>query len=156
MVIASLVIAAVMMSQQPLSLDVRDAELSDFFLLMANFAHLNIVLHPSVSGKITLRVDDVPWDTLLDVVLKNYRLGKETQGNVIRIAPLSVFEAEARQRAALEQARLDAQPLETRVYVLNYSKAADMAPIFAKLLSPRGTVIVDRRQNALIVRDIPR
>ena len=143
-----------LLAQSPISVDFRDADLRDFFTMMGQTASVNIVLHPAVQGKITLEVHDVSWDVLLDVVLKNYGLSRETQGNVIRIVPTFVIEQEYKQQAAVEQARRNALPLETRLVVLNYAKATDIAPIVSKLLSPRGSVIADARRNALIITDI--
>jgi type II secretory pathway component HofQ len=68
--------------------------------------------------------------------------------------PTFVIEQEYKQQAAVEQARRNALPLETRIVVLNYAKATDIAPIVSKLLSPRGSVIADAQRNALIITDI--
>src|SRR5262249_6127539 len=148
MAILSFFLAAVFTQPLTISMDLRDADLRDFFVTMAESANLNVVLHPAVEGKITLRVRDAAWETLLEMVLRNYRLSRETQGNVMRIAPQSAFEEEYRQRAAIEAARLNAQPLVTRTYVLNYAKAEEIAVIVSRLLSPRGVVIADPRRNA--------
>src|SRR5262249_16025477 len=113
-----------------------------------------IVLHPAVQGKVNLTVKDVPWEQLLDLVLKNYGLGKEVGGNVVRIAPNSAFETEYREKAAAEQARLNALPLQTQIYFLNYAKADDVALVVSRMLSPRGSVIAYRPRNAMIVRDV--
>jgi type II secretory pathway component HofQ len=90
----------------------------------------------------------------IEAPVKNYSLGREVEGNIVRIAPLSVLADEYRQRATTEEARLTAVPPETRIYVLNYAKAADLAPIISRLLSPRGVVMIDPRRNAIIVRDV--
>jgi type II secretory pathway component HofQ len=156
MAILSLFLAAVLTQPLTVSLDLRDVDLRDFLVTMAESANLNAVLHPAVEGKITLKVQEAPWETLLEMVLRNYRLGRETQGNVMRIAPQSVFEEEYRQRAASEEARLNAQPLETRSYVLKYANVGDIAVIVSRLLSPRGIVVADLRRNVLIVKDVAR
>ena len=153
--IAALILSAVL-AQSPISLDVRDVDVRDFLMTMGEMANVNIVVHPAVQGKITLKVHDVAWDVLLDVVMKNYGLSRETQSNVIRIVPTSVIEQEYKQQVATEEARLSALPLETRTYVLHYAKAADVAPLVSKLLSPRGSILVDIRRNALIITDIGR
>jgi type IV pilus assembly protein PilQ len=137
------------------SFDLKDADLESFLVTMGQAANLNVVLHPEVKGKITLSVRDASWQNLLDVVLNNYQLQREIQGNVLRIAPVSAFAEEFRQRAAVNQACLDAVPLETHIYTLNYAKAADVMREVSALLSPRGSIVVDTRQNALIVRDVP-
>ena len=97
---------------------------------------------------------DAEWDVLLDMVLRNHGLGRETVGNLMRVAPLSVMEGEYRQMAAVQAARLAAAPLETRILVLNYVKAADVAPILAQSLSPRGRIMVEPRRNMIIIRDV--
>ena len=154
MVILSLFLVALLNQPLTVSLDLRDANLRDFLETMAQSASMNLVLHPAVEGKITLRVQDAPWDTLMEMVLKNYQLNREIQGNLMRIVPQSVIREEYRVRAAMEEARLNAQPLEVRTYMLNYARAADIAVIVSKLLSPRGIVLVDTRRNALIIKDV--
>src|SRR5262249_11651557 len=134
-----------------MSLDAREMDLTDFFRLMGQIANVNIVLHPSVQGQLTLTVRDAPWRQVLDVVLKNHGLGEEVEGNVMRIAPLAIFESEYKQRAAMEEARSNALPLETRIYVLNYARAADVVQVISKMLSPRGSVIAYPARNAIIV-----
>ena len=157
MTVLGLILATLLMTApQDVSLDLRDADLQDFFRLMAETGNINIVLHPAVQGKITLSVKNAPRDVLMDVVLKNYGLAIETNGNVMRIVPLSVIENEYRQRAAIEQARLASLPLETRTIILNYAKAADVARIMSQFLSPYGSIAVDARRNAIIIRDIAR
>jgi len=157
MTVLSLILAALLaLPQKAVSFDVKDLDLRDFLMMMGESTNLNVILHPAVAGKVTLRVQNAPADVILDVVLKNYSLGYEINGNVMRIAPLSAIENEYRQRAQMEEARLNSKPLETRTYILSYAKAADMAPIFAQLLSPRGVVIVDARRNALIITDVAR
>jgi type II secretory pathway component HofQ len=154
MTISTLTFAAFLASAQLVSIDARDIDLSDFFRFMADAAKVNIVIHPAVQGKVNLTVRDAPWEQLLDLVMKTYGLGKEVEGNVMRIAPIAAFEAEYKQRAATEQARLNALPLQTQIYFLNYAKADDVALVVSRMLSPRGSVITYRPRNALIVRDV--
>jgi type IV pilus assembly protein PilQ len=154
MTISTLTFAAFLASAQLVSIDARDIDLSDFFRFMADAAKVNIVIHPAVQGKVNLTVRDAPWEQLLDLVMKNYGLGKEVEGNVMRIAPIAALEAEYKQRSATEQARLNALPLQTQIYFINYAKADDVALIVSRMLSPRGSVITYRPRNALIVRDV--
>lgn len=156
MTISTLILAAFSASAQLVSLDTREMDLSDFFRLMANMANMNVVLHPAVEGKVNLMVKDASWERVLDLVLKNHGLGKEVEGNTMRIAPAATFEAELKQRATTEEARLNALPLQTHIYVLNYAKAEDIALVLSKMLSPRGSVIAYPARNAVIVRDIAR
>lgn len=152
----SLIFALLFASSQVISLDVREMDLSDFFRLIAEVGNINVVLHPAVQGKVNLTVKDVPWEQVLDVVLKNHGLAKEFQGNVMRIVPSAIVEAEQKQKAATEQACLNALPLQTHVYVLNYARAENVAPIISKTLSPRGSAIAYAPRNALIVTDVER
>jgi len=154
MTISTLALAAFLASAQLVSVDARDMDLTDFFRFMAEAANVNIVIHPAVQGKVNLTVKDAQWEQLLDLVMKNYGLGKEVEGNVMRIAPNAAFEAEYKQRAAIEQARWNALPLQTQIYFLNYAKADDVALVVSRMLSPRGSVITYRPRNALIVRDV--
>jgi len=153
MTISTLTLAA-FLAAQLVSVDARDMDLTDFFRFMAEAANVNLVIHPAVQGKVNLTVKDAQWEQLLDLVMKNYGLGQEVQGNVMRIAPIAAFEAEYKQRAATEQARLNALPLHTQIYFLNYAKADDVALVVSRMLSPRGSVITYRPRNALIVTDV--
>ncbi|PYS41145.1 MAG: hypothetical protein DMG14_08295 [Acidobacteria bacterium] len=153
MTISNLILAAFLGSAQLVSLDTRDMDLSDFFRLMAKTANMNVVLHPTVQGKVNLMVKDAPWQEVLDAVMKNYGLAKEVQGNTMRIAPTAI-EAERKQSVATEEAGLNALPLQTRIFFLNYAKAEDVAVVISKLLSPRGTVVAYAPRNAVIVRDV--
>jgi type IV pilus assembly protein PilQ len=154
MAISTLLLAAFLSSAQLVSIDEKDMALSDFFRLIGKVANVNVVLHPAVQGKVNLTVQEAPWEQLLDVVLKNHSLAKEPQGNILRIVPAAMLEAEERQSAAMEQARSDALPLQTRIVFLNYAQAEDMALVVSTFLSPRGSVVVYRPQNALIIRDV--
>ncbi|HYR84657.1 MAG TPA: type IV pilus secretin PilQ [Terriglobia bacterium] len=138
-----------------ISLDLKDYDIKDFFRLISELSGLNVVLDPNVNGTITLKMIEVPWDQALDVVLKNYQLGGQLQGNVLRIATNATLQAEEGARKALRDAQDLASPLLTRTFVLNYTKATDVATTLGRLLSPRGTIIQDARKNALIVTDIP-
>ena len=150
---ATLIFAA-FLSTQLMSLDARDMDMTDFFRLMANVGNINVVLHPAVQGKVNLTLKDVPWEQVLDIVLKSYGLVKEVQGNVMRIAPAAVIQAEAKQQSATAAACLNTLPLETRFYVLNYARAQDVAAVISKMLSLRGSVVAYPPRNVLIVTDV--
>ena len=156
MTISTLILGVFFASAQLVSLDTREMDLSDFFRLMANMANMNVVLHPAVDGKVNLMVKDAPWEQVLELVLRNYGLGSEVEGNTMRIAPAATFEAEHKQGAATEDAGLNALPLQTHIYVLNYAKAEDIAVVLSKMLSPRGSVIAYPPRNAVIVTDVVR
>lgn len=142
-------------SGEPISLELKDADLKDFFRLIGEISGLNIVLDPDVKGTLTIFLNDVPWDQALDVVLKNNSLGKQLDGNVLRIASNSTLEAEEAQRKRLSDARVLAAELQTETRILSYAKAADLSLVLKKVLSPRGDIIVDTRTNAMIISDIP-
>jgi type IV pilus assembly protein PilQ len=142
-------------SGEIISLDLRDYDIKDFFRLMSEISGLNVVLDPNVAGVVTLKLTDVPWDQALDVVLKNYQLGGLLQGNVLRIATNGTLQGEEQARKALRDAQDLASPLDTRTYILNYTKADTVSTTLGRMLSPRGTIIQDARRNALIVTDLP-
>ena len=138
-----------------ISIDIKDYDIKDFFRLISEISGLNVVLDPNVNGTVTLKLTDVPWDQALDVVLKNYQLGGQLQGNVLRIATNSTLQGEQTAAKALRDAQELAVPLTTRTFTLNYTKSDAVSTILGRLLSPRGTIIQDPRRNALIITDIP-
>src|SRR5437660_2934165 len=142
-------------SGEVISLDLKDYDIKDFFRLISEISGLNVVLDPNVGGTLTLKLTDVPWDQALDVVLRNYQLGAQLQGNVLRIATNQTLQAEQTAQKALRDAQESAAPLVTRTFLLNYTKADTVSATLRGLLSPRGTIITDVRRNALIVTDIP-
>ena len=119
-------------SGEIISLDLRDYDVKDFFRLMSEISGLNVVLDPNVAGTVTLKLTDVPWDQALDVVLKNYQLGGQLQGNVLRIATNATLQAEEQARKALRDAQDLASPLDTRTYILNYTKADTVSTTLAQ------------------------
>jgi type IV pilus assembly protein PilQ len=138
-----------------ISMDIKDYDIKDFFRLISEISGLNVVLDPNISGTVTLKLTDVPWDQALDVVLKNYQLGGQLQGNVLRIATNGTLQSEQASQKALRDAQELATPTTTRTFTLNYTKADAVSTILGRLLTPRGTIIQDPRRNALIVTDIP-
>ena len=147
-------LASAQASAQLVTLDARDMDLGEFFRFMGSAANMNVVLHPAVQGKVNMMVREARWEQVLDMVLKTYGLAKEVEGNIMRIVPLAVLEAEAKQKAAAEQACLNALPLQTHTYFLNYARAESVAPIISAMLSPRGSVVAYPGRNAIIVRDV--
>jgi type IV pilus assembly protein PilQ len=138
-----------------ISIDVINYDIKDFFRLISDISGLNVVLDPNVAGNVSLTLKDVPWDQALDVVLKNYNLGGQLQGNVLRIATNATLAAEQTAQKALRDAQELATPLATRTFMLNYTKVDAVNTILGKLLSPRGTIIADPRRNAVIITDLP-
>jgi type IV pilus assembly protein PilQ len=151
--------AAPQYTGEPISLNLKDVDLKDFFRLIHEISGLNIIIDPNVTGTVTLVLDNVPWDQALDIVLKDNQLGKTLEGNVLRIAKLSTLTAEEANAAKLAQAREEAQPLVTKFVPVNYAKASQIASMLKSwvgggALSKRGNILVDDRTNTLIVSDI--
>ncbi len=142
-------------SGEIVSFDLKDYDIKDFFRLISEISGLNVVLDPNVSGTVNLVLRDVPWDQALDVVLKNYQLGGQLQGNVLRIATNAALQGEQTAQKALKDAQDLATPLVTHIYPLNYTKSDAVSTILQRLLTARGTIIQDARRNALIVTDLP-
>lgn len=140
---------------EPISVNLKDVDLKDFFRLIHEISGLNIVLDPAVSGSVTLVLDEVPWDQALDLVLKNNGLGMELQGNVLRIATIGNLKKEEENRRDLAKARAEAIDPVQKSIVLSYAKAGDLEATLRKFLSSRGEIIRDDRTNTLIIRDIP-
>lgn len=144
---------------EPISLNLKDVDLKDFFRLIHEISGLNIILDPNVSGSVTLVLDSVPWDQALEIVMKNNRLGKVLEGNVLRIAKIETLTAEQDGQSKLADARMNAAPLVTLFRPVNYAKAQDIATLLKSwagggALSRRGTVLVDIRANTLIISDV--
>lgn len=140
---------------EPISVNLKDVDLKDFFRLIHDISGLNVVLDPNVRGSLTLVLDDVPWDQALDIVLKNNGLDRQLQGNVLRIATVDTMRREAEARRAQAEAEALAVDKQTVTRFLSYAHSKDVVPTIKKFLSSRGDVIADERTNALIISDIP-
>jgi type IV pilus secretin PilQ/predicted competence protein len=139
----------------PISVNLKDVDLKDFFRLIHEISGLNVVLDPAVHGTVTLVLDEVPWDQGLDIVLRNNALTKEIDGNVLRIATQDSLKKEADARRDLLKAQTDSVEMVTVTRVLSYAQAAGMVNTVKKFLTTRGDVFADPRSNTLIIRDIP-
>ena len=141
-----------------LSLNFQDIEVRAVLQLIADFTGLNMVTSDAVSGNVTLRLKNVPWDQALDIILKSRGLGMRQTGNVVMIAPQE--ELTARERIELEanQQIEELAPLRTEFIQVNYASASDLSGLIQsgenKLTSERGTVSIDQRTNTLIVQDV--
>ncbi|HXX45254.1 MAG TPA: type IV pilus secretin PilQ [Candidatus Acidoferrales bacterium] len=142
-------------SGEPISVNLKDVDLRDFFRLVHEISGLNVVVDPSVKGSLTIVLDDVPWDQALDIVLKNNDLDKQLDGNVLRIATKETLRKEAEENRDLSKAQAEAADVITTTRVLSYAKATSLATTLKKFLSSRGDIIADDRSNTLIIRDIP-
>ena len=140
---------------EPISVNLKDVDLKDFFRLIHEISGLNVVLDPNVHGSLTLVLDDVPWDQALDIVLKNNGLERELDGNVLRIATVDTLKNEADSRRAQVEAQALASSKITVTRFLSYAHSKDLVLTIKKLLSKRGEIVSDERTNALIIMDIP-
>lgn len=140
---------------EPISVNLKDVDLKDFFRLVHEISGLNVVLDPNVHGNLTIVLDDVPWDQALDIVLKNNDLARQLDGNVLRIATVDTLRKEAESRRAEQEAEAMAIDKVTVTRFLSYAHSKDVVPTVKKFLTQRGDVISDDRTNALIIEDIP-
>ncbi|HEY1677975.1 MAG TPA: type IV pilus secretin PilQ [Candidatus Sulfotelmatobacter sp.] len=141
---------------EPISVNLKDVDLKDFFRLIHEISGLNVVLDPTVHGTLTIVLDDVPWDQALDIVLKNNDLARELEGNVLRIATVETLKHEADgRRAQIESEALAVEKVSVTRF-LSYAKAKDVIVTVKKFISQRGDVVADDRTNAVIINDIPK
>jgi len=144
---------------EKLSLNFQNVEVRAVLNVIADFTDLNIITSDTVSGNITLRLKDVPWDQALDIILQTRGLDKRRNGNVIWIAPRD--ELATREKLALESAQQITELEQTRTesFQMNYQKAADVQKLLSdrtqRILSKRGSAVVDARTNTLFVQDVP-
>jgi len=145
-----------------ISLDLMDADLRNVLRLLSDLAGINIVIEPDVSGKVTLKVEQVPWDQVLDMVLAMNDLGKEQVGNVIRIAKQSKLRQEYVQQAdaikakqSLAETTRDLGEISTVYLPVNFAKPSDVAAKITDGKSERGKVAVDERTSLIIYTDYP-
>jgi type IV pilus assembly protein PilQ len=140
---------------EPISVNLKDVDLKDFFRLIHEISGLNVVLDPNVKGTLTIVLDDVPWDQALDIVLKNNDLSRQLEGNVLRIATVETLRKEAESRRAQVEAEALAVDKVTVTRFLSYAHSKDVVSTIKSFLTQRGDVISDDRTNALIIQDIP-
>jgi type IV pilus assembly protein PilQ len=144
---------------EKLSLSFQDIEVRSVLQLVADFTSLNLVASDTVTGRITLRLQNVPWDQALDLILKTKGLDKRQVGNVLLVAPAD--EIAAREQLELEsQKKIEAlAPLRTEYIRINYARAADLEKLIkaeGSLLTSRGSIAIDERTNTLIIQDTDR
>lgn len=141
---------------EKLSLNFQDIDVRSVLQLIADFTDLNLVASDTVAGNITLRLQNVPWDQALDLVLKTKGLDKRKVGNVLLVAPADEIAARERQELESKKQVADLAPLRRELIQVNYAKASDMAQLFQSVtsadgaLAERGTVTVDDRTNSII------
>ncbi|MFC3607756.1 type IV pilus secretin PilQ [Stutzerimonas tarimensis] len=143
-------------SGEKLSLNFQDIDVRSVLQLIADFTNLNLVASDTVQGNITLRLQNVPWDQALDLVLQTKGLDKRQVGNVLLVAPADEIAARERQQLESQRQIAELAPLRREVVQVNYAKAADIARLFQSVTSregagdDRGSITVDDRTNNII------
>ncbi|WP_293606717.1 type IV pilus secretin PilQ [Polaromonas sp. UBA4122] len=149
---------------EKLSLNFQNIEIRSLLQVIADFTNFNIVTSDSVTGSVTLRLKDVPWDQALDIILQAKGLGMRKNGNVLVIAPKDELAAKDKLDLESRNALQNLEAVRTQSFQINYAKAADIGiqltasgsgPASARILSSRGSVIAEPRTNQLFVTDIP-
>lgn len=168
-----------------ISLNFQNIEVRALLQLVAEFTRINIVASDSVAGSLTLRLNDVPWEQALELILQSRGLGQRRSGNVIRVAPLAELNAQDQAELEAQRKLAELEPVRTQAFSLNYAKADDVARAITggqgagtsapvpsagaaagpgapsregaagRLLSPRGSLLAEPRTNQLFVTDIP-
>jgi type IV pilus assembly protein PilQ len=157
---------------EKLSLNFQNIEVRALLQVIADFTNFNVVTSDTVTGNVTLRLKDVPWDQALDIILQAKGLGLRKSGNVILIAPKDELNAKEKIELEAKSQIAALEPLRTQAFQFNYAKAADIANGLTgqtsgqgggggggtsntRILSPRGSVIYEARTNQLFVSDVP-
>ena len=148
---------------EKLSLNFQNIEIRSLLQVIADFTNFNIVASDTVTGAVTLRLKDVPWDQALDIILQARGLGMRKNGNVLLIAPKDELAAKDKLELESKNAIQSLEQLRTQDFKLNYAKAAEIAAALGgsggagatRILSPRGSVIFESRTNQLFVTDVP-
>ena len=149
---------------EKLSLNFQNIEIRSLLQVIADFTNFNIVTSDTVSGAVTLRLKDVPWDQALDIILQAKSLGMRKTGNVLLIAPKDELAAKDKQELESRNTIQSLESVRTQSFQINYAKSSDIAiqitgvgtgPTSARILSNRGSVIAEPRTNQLFVTDIP-
>jgi type IV pilus assembly protein PilQ len=146
-----------------ISLDLQEVDIRNVLRLLADVTGNNLVVEPGVSGKVTLKVDNVPWDQVLDLILKINELDQVMEGNVIRIATAAKLKAELERKREevdaqkdLMAAARDLGEISTEYLQVNYADVGDISAQIANVKSEKGTVTVDNRTNLIIYSDFPK
>jgi type IV pilus assembly protein PilQ len=137
-----------------IDLDLKDADIHNVLRLLADVGHVNIITADNVTGSVTIRMRNVPWDQALDVILQAKNLGVVRQGNLLRVAPLADLEKERDMAIARLKQETQLAPVETRLIPVSYASAGEVSRRAKELLSERGSIAVDDRTNVMIVRDV--
>lgn len=152
---------------EKLSLNFQNIEVRAVLQLLADFTGMNLVTSDTVTGNLTLRLKNVPWDQALDIILKTKGLGMRQNGNVLMVAPAAEIAAREKQELEAKKQLVELEPLYTEIIEIKFAKAADLEPLLTSsgssqgggsgsrrgFLSPRGNITIDDRTNSLLIRD---
>ncbi|MBF0189862.1 MAG: type IV pilus secretin PilQ [Magnetococcales bacterium] len=147
---------------QKVSLDVKEIDIQNALRFMAEVAKINIILADSVTGTLTMRLEEVPWDQALDLMLEAKQLGKVRQGNVLRIAPLEEIQKSAKARIVEQNNQKQLEPVVTEMIPVSFAQAEKIQTLLqegdqakgTRILSEQGSVALDQRTNTLIVKEV--
>lgn len=136
------------------TLEFSDADIRKIFQLIAEVSNLNFLIADDVTGTISIKLVNVPWDQALDVILDTKGLGMVREGNIVQIKPKAKMQSLADEELAAKKARERGMELRTEIFDVNYAAVADIAQQFGSLKSDRGVISTDARTNRVIVKDI--
>jgi type IV pilus assembly protein PilQ len=140
---------------EPITLNLKDADIKDTLQRFSELTQLNIVLDPDVRGTVTVSLQDIPWDQALELILKINQLGYVLEGNIMRIASTRKLTDEEKARLEFIQAQDKNRPLRTVLQKVSYSNATEMAATARKVMSSRGDIFIDTRSNTLVIKELP-
>ena len=140
---------------EPITLNLKDADIKDTLQRFSELTQLNIVLDPDVRGTVTVSLQEIPWDQALELILKINQLGYVLEGNVMRIASSNKLLQEEQARLAFSAAQDKNRPLRTVLQKISYSNVSEMAATARKVMSSRGDIFVDARSNTLVIKELP-
>ncbi len=140
---------------EPITLNLKDADIKDTLQRFSELTQLNIVLDPDVRGTVTVSLQDIPWDQALELILKINQLGYVLEGNIMRIASTTKLTQEENARQQFLLAQDKNRPLRTVLQKISYANANEMAATARKVMSARGDIFIDARSNTLIIKELP-
>jgi len=142
--------------KENVNFDFQDQDIVPILRLFADISGCNLFIHPDVKGKATMKFRDVPWNQALDTILKTFSLDKSVEGNIVRVAPNTIFARESEEKAKAKEALVKAEPMETKIYPISYADVAivETAVRNSKILTSRGSLSVDKRTSSMLIKDV--
>jgi type IV pilus assembly protein PilQ len=137
-----------------ITMDFQDADIKSVLRIISDVSGLNIVAGDDVSGKITIKLANVPWDQALDIILRAKKLGMEREGNILRVAPTMTLTSERQQDLAAQQLSVQLEPLIMALVPVSYADAGDLINQIRPILTNRGVANVDKRTNIIVIQDV--